>query len=123
MKPTEQEILQEITRLFTELDSATYGTERTNGRIVPPDSCKFYYNAKRLYEVADELVEKYQPTYITRNDYRFIYDSQRPLLLELDALRDRKKLQEDYLTRELEKYLLKIQGLFSCVLSYCKNVL
>lgn len=121
MEQTEVKLLQEITQLFADLNVATYGKERANGRFLPPDANKFYYSTMRLYEAIDELVEKYQPAYITESDYRFIYDSQRPLLLELNVLRDKNKLQGDYLTWELEKYLSKIEGLFICVLSYCKN--
>ena len=71
----------------------------------------------RLYEAIDELVEKYQPAYITESDYRFIYDSQRPLLLELNVLRDKNKLQGDYLTWELEKYLSKIESFGTSLIS------
>ncbi len=121
MEQTEVKLLQEITQLFADLNVATYGRERANGRFLPPDANKFYYSTMRLYKAIDELVEKYQPAYITESDYRFIYDSQRPLLLELNVLRDKNKLQGDYLTWKLEKYLSKIESLFFCVLSYCKN--
>lgn len=118
MKQTEEQLVQEIARLYSDLDSATYGKERSNGHIYPPDASKFYYSAKRMYDVADELIEKYQPAYVTLNDYRFIYDSQRTLLLELEVLKSCKKKQGNNLTWELEKYLSKIHGLFYCILSH-----
>ena len=71
--------------------------------------------------VTDELIEAYHPAYITENDYRFIYDSRRTVLLELSVMKDGNELQGDNLTWELEKHLLKIQGLFGCILLHCKS--
>ena len=118
MKQTEEQLLQEITRLYTDINTATYGRERANGQILPPNAERFYYSAKHLYEIVDELVDKYQPAYITDNDFRFIYDSQRLLIPELYIFKDRNKLKGDKLTQKLEEYLLKIQGDFSCILSF-----
>lgn len=121
MEQTEERILESINQVFDDLDAATYGKERKNGHYLPPDASLFYHRVKRLYDLVDELVDKYQPDYITGIDYRFIYDSQRTLLLDLAVLQERNKLEGEHLTWELEKYLLKIQGLFSCVLSNCRN--
>ena len=118
MKHTEEQLLQEITQTLDYLDAATYGKERTNGRFLPPNARKFYSCAKHLYEVTYELVDKFQPAYITDNDFRFIYDSQRLLIPELYIFKDRNKLKGDKLTQKLEEYLLKIQGDFSCILSF-----
>lgn len=121
MKHTEEQTLQEISRILDELDAATYGRERANGHLMPPNASNFYCCAKRLYEVTDELIKEYHPAYITESDYRFICDSRRLLLLELSVMKDENKLQGDNLTWELEKYLLKIQGLFACILSHFKS--
>ena len=121
MKQTEEQILQDITRLFSDLEVATYGRERANGRYIRPDASSFYYCAKRIYDTIEELVDVYHPDYITASDYNYILDSKRTLLLELEVFKDRNKLEGDYLTYELEKYLMKMQGLFECILSYCKN--
>ncbi|MEE3483050.1 MAG: hypothetical protein VZQ98_01855 [Bacteroidales bacterium] len=83
MKQTEEQLLQNITRLFADLEDATYGKERANGRFVPPDARNFYYCSKCIYDATDELVESYQPNYISKSDYNFIYDSKRTLLLDL----------------------------------------
>ena len=121
MKHTEEQMLQETGRLFADLEVATYGRERANGRSIRPDSRSFYYCAKHIYDTIEELVDVYQPDYITASDYNYILDSKRTLLLELEVFKDRNKLEGDYLTDELEKYLMKMKGLFECFLSYCKN--
>ena len=121
MKQTEEQILQDITRLFSDLEVSTYGRERANGRSIRPDVSSFYYCAKRIYDTIEELVDVYHPDYITASDYNYILDSKRTLLLELEVFKDRNKLEGDYLTYELEKYLMKMQGLFEYFLSYCKN--
>ena len=121
MKQKEKLMLQEIVRLFTELEVATYGKERANGRSLRPDARNFNYCAKRIYDTIEELVDGYQPDYITASDYNFICDSKRTLLLELEVFKDRNKLEDDDLTYQLEKYLVIIQGLFGRILSYCKN--
>jgi hypothetical protein len=121
MKHTEEQSLQDISRLLDDLNTATYGKERANGHLMPPNASNFYCCAKRLYDVTDELIEAYHPAYITENDYRFIYDSRRTVLLELSVMKDGNELQGDNLTWELEKYLLKIQGLFGCILLHCKS--
>lgn len=121
MEQTEKLILENINQIFDDLDAATYGRERNNGHYLSPDVSIFYHSVKHLYDLVDELVDKYQPDYITGIDYRFIYDSQRTLLPELAVFKDRCKLRGEQLTWELEKYLLKIQGLFSCVLSNCNK--
>lgn len=119
MEQTEKRILESINQLFDDLDAATYGRERNNGHYLLPDASIFYYRTKRLYNLVDELVDKYQPDYITEIDYRFINDSQRTLLLDLAVFQERNKLKGEQLTWELEKYLLKIQGLFNCILANC----
>ena len=121
MKQTEEHILQEITQLFADLEAATYGRERANGRFIPPNAKRFYYCAKRIYDTTDELVNNYQPNYVTVSDYGFICDSRRTVLRDIDVFKDRNKLEYDYLTCELDKYLQKIQELFGCILSYYRN--
>lgn len=121
MKHTEEQMLQETGRLFADLEVATYGRERANGRSIRPDARSFYYCAKHIYDTIEELVDVYQPDYITASDYNFICDSKRTLLLELEVFKDRNKLEGDYLTYELEKYLMKMQDLFGCILSQCNG--
>lgn len=122
IKHSEKQLLQEIIQILDDLDAATYGKEKANSRFLPPDTRNFYCLAKRLYEVTDELVETFQPNYITESNYYFICDSQRLLLLELSVLKERNQLQGEQLTWELEKYLMKIQGQFECISSYCKGI-
>ena len=117
MKQKEELMLQETVRLFADLKVVTYGKERANGHSIRPDTRSFYYCAKRIYDTIEELVDVYQPDYITASDYNFICDSKRTLLLELEVFKDRNKLEGDYLTYELEKYLMKMQGIFGCILS------
>lgn len=121
MKQKEELMLQETVRLFAELKVATYGKERANGHSIRPDARRFYYCAKRIYDTIEELVDDYQPDYVTANDYNYICDSKRTMLLELEVFKDRNKLEGDYLTYELEKYLMKMQGLFGRILSQCNG--
>jgi len=116
MEQTEKRILESINQIFDDLDAATYGKERNNGHFLPPDASIFYHRVKRLYDLVDELVDNYQPDYITGFDYRFINDSQRTLLPDLAVFQERNKLKGEQLTWELEKYLLRIEELFGCVL-------
>lgn len=112
MKQKEELLLQKTVRLFAELEVATYGKERANGRSIRPDARSFYYCAKRIYDTIEELVDGYQPDYITASDYNNICDSKRTLLLELEVFKEKSKLEGDYLTYELEKHLMKMHGLF-----------
>jgi len=121
MKHTEEQMLQETGRLFADLEVATYDRERANGRSIRPDARSFYYCAKHIYDTIEELVGGYQPDYITASDYNHICDSKRTLLLELEVFKDRNKLEGDYLTCELDKYFMKMQGLFGCILSQCNS--
>lgn len=121
MIKTEQLILEEIMRLLDDLDKATYGTYRANGHVIPPNASWFYSIAKRLYEQTDLLVNNYSPGYISSSDYNFIYDSQRVILLHLDVLRDNKKVAGQVLTRELENYLMELNGVFGCISTYGKK--
>ena len=122
MEMSEEQILQEIARLFVDLGVATYGKEKANGRSVRPDARTFYYCAKRIYDATDELVAHYQPDYISASKYNFIHDSRRTVLLSLDVFKDRNKKEGYNLSIELEDYYLKIQGLFDCILSHCKTI-
>lgn len=121
MKLSEEQILQDITRLFADLETATYGKERSNGRYIHPSADRFYHCAKRIYEATDELVCNCQPDYISASDYGFICDSRRTVLLSLEVFKDRNKEEGYNLTLELEDYYMKIQGLFDCILSRCKS--
>ena len=121
MIQTEQMIQKEIMRLLVDLDKATYGYYMANGRVIYPNASRFYYTAKRLYEQVDLLVNKYSPNYISSSNYMFIYNSQRVTLLHLDVLKDNKKLTGQGLTYELEKYLMKLYGIFSCISTHCKK--
>ena len=121
MKQTEKLMLQKTGRLFAELEVATYGKERANGLSIRPDARSFYYCAKRIYDTIEGLVDIYQPDYITASDYYYICDSKRTLLLELEVFKDRNKLEGDYLSYELEKYLMRMHGLFGHILSQCKS--
>ena len=121
MKQTEEQMLQNITRLFADLETATYGKERANGRSIQPNASTFYYCAKRIYDTTDELVANYQPYYITASDYNFICDSRRTVLLSLDVFKDRNKKEGYNLSIELGDYYLKILGLFDCILTHCNT--
>lgn len=121
MIKTEKQILEEIMNLLGELDNATYGEYRANFHFLPPSASWFYHTARRLYENVDILVNNYSPTYITHNDYSYIYDSQRVDLPYLDSLIYNKKLKDQKLTKELEKCLIKLHGVFRCVIEYCKT--
>ncbi len=120
MIQTEKQILKEIMSLLGELDKATYGEYKANDHFLPPSASRFYHTTRRLYENVDTLVNNYSPTYITHNDYSYIYDSPRLYLLDLNVLRY-KKLEAQELTWELEKYLIKLHGVFQCVSEYCKT--
>ncbi len=86
-------MLQNITRLFADLETATYGDYKANGHVIPPNASRFYYTTKRLYEQVDILVKDYSPNYVSSSDYMCIYDSQRIILLHLDVLKDCKKVE------------------------------
>ena len=81
MIQTEKMILGEIMRLLKDLENAAYGETKANGLIFPPNLSRFYYRAKKLYEIVDELVERFDPKYVTHTDYKFICESQRYILL------------------------------------------
>ena len=119
MIQTERMILEEIMRLLKDLENATYGETKNNGLDFPPNSSKFYYGAKKLYKIVDELVERFNPKCVTDTDYKFICESQKDTLLQLAVLKDNKKLKGMAITWALEDYLKNIQGLFSCISSYC----
>lgn len=121
MIQTEKMKLEEIMRLLKDLENATYGEFKTNGLVFSPNANRFYYSAKHLYESTDELINRFSPEYITTSDYRFICASQRVTLLQLAVLKDNKKLKGEEITWELEKYLTELQGLFSCISTYCKK--
>ena len=121
MEMSEEQILQEIARLFVDLGVATYGKEKANGRSVRPDARTFYYCAKRIYDATDELVAHYQPDYISASKYNFIHDSRRTVLLSLDVFKDRNKKEGYNLSIELGDYYLKILGLFDCILTHCNT--
>lgn len=106
MEMTEEQILQEIARLFVDLGVATYGKEKANGRSVRPNAKTFYYCAKRIYDATDELVAHYQPDYISASDYNLIHDSRRTVLLSLDVFKDTNKKEGYNLSIELEDYYL-----------------
>ena len=121
MEMTEEQILQEIARLFVDLGVATYGKEKANGRSVRPNAKTFYCCAKRIYDATDELVAHYQPDYISASDYGFICDSKRTVLLNLDVYKDKNKAEGYNLTLELEDYYLKLLSLFDCIPIQCKD--
>ena len=121
MIQTEKQIKKEIVQLFSDLEAAAYGRERANGHYICPHSSTFYRCAKRIYELTDELYESYHPDYISGTDYKFIYDSRKRLLLELNVLRDKKHTTEIELTYILEEYLLQLQGLFKSIIEYDSN--
>ena len=76
---------------------------------------------KKIYESVDELINNYGPKYVSFSDYKMISASQRDTLLQLDVIKDDKTMRDEEVTRELEKYLTKLQGLFSCISTYCKK--
>lgn len=121
MIQTEQLILEEIMRLLDDLYKATYGSYRANGNVIPSNASRFYYSAKRLYEQVDILVKDYGPDYVSPSDYKFILNSQRVTLLNLEVLKDCKKLKGQELTWELEKYLMDLYGMFSRISAHCER--
>lgn len=121
MIQTEQTIREEIRRLLEDLEKATYDDHRANGRVIQPDASRFYFTAKRLYEQVDMLVAEYSPDYVSPSDYKSIYDSQRITLLNLEMLKDNKKLKGQELTWKLEEYLMELNGLFDCISTYCNK--
>lgn len=112
MIQTEKMIVKEIVQLLNSLDAATYGEYKTNGVIIRPSISRFYHITRKLYELTDELVDKYNPQYITSSDYKFICESQRDTLFRLAVLKDNKTLDDMEITRELETYLSTLHGLF-----------
>lgn len=116
MKQTEKQIHKDILQLFFDLETATYGRERTNGHYLCPNASSFFKSAKRIYELTDELYENYHPDYISKTDYKFICDSRKRLLLMLDVLKDNKHTNDTVMTYKLEEYLLQLQGLFKGVI-------
>ena len=122
MKLSEEQILKEVIRLFSNLEDATYGKERTNGHSIHPDTGNFYVHAKRLYELTDELVADYRPDYVTLSDYQLILDSKRELLLELNVQKGKKRRSKQELTYLIEPYIMKLQGLFGKILSVANSM-
>lgn len=90
MIKTEKQILDEIMNLLGELDKATYGEYKANYHFLPPSASWFYHTARRLYENVDILVNNYSPTYITHDDYSYIYDSQKLVLVDSNVLQHKK---------------------------------
>lgn len=123
MIQTEKMILGEIMRLLKDLENAAYGETKANGLIFPPNLSRFYYRAKKLYEIVDELVERFDPKYVTHTDYKFICESQRYILRQLDVLKDNTNIKGMEVTRRLEDYLTRIQGVFSCISTYYAQIL
>lgn len=121
MIKTEKMILEEIMRLLKNLENVTYGEYRTNGIVFPPNASSFYYSAKQLYECTDELFDRFMPEYVTDSDYRFICASQKNILLQLDVLKDNKKLKGMEVIWELETYLATLHDLFHCITDYCNK--
>ena len=121
MIKTEKILLEEIMRLLKDLENATYEEAKTNGLVFPPNASKFYYSAKKLYESTDELIDRFSPEYVTDSDYKFICASQKDILLQLDVLKDNKKLKGMELTWELETYLATLHDLFHCITDYCNK--
>ena len=121
MVKTEKMIIEEIMQLLNSLENATYGEFKTSGLVFCPSANRFYNSAKKLYESVDELINNYSPKYISFSDYKMISASQRDTLLQLDVIKDDKKMKDEEVTRELEKYLAKLQGLFNCISTYCKT--
>ena len=91
MKQTEKQIRKEIVQLFFDLETATYGREWANGHCLGPNAYSFYWSAKRIYELTDELYGYYHPDYISETDNKFIYDSKRILLPKLKVLIEDKR--------------------------------
>ena len=121
MVKTEKMLLEEIMRLLKDLENATYGEFKTNGLVFCPSASRFYYSAKKIYESVDELINNYSPKYVSFSDFKMISASQRDTLLQLDVIKDDKTRKDEEVTRELEKYLTKLQGLFNCISTYCKK--
>lgn len=121
MIQTEKIKLEEIMRLYNNLEKATYGEYKTNGIVSRPSASRFYYTAKKLYESVDELIDNYSPKYISFSNSKMISASRRDTLLQLDVIKDDKTMKDEEVTWELEKYLTELQGLFDCIYTYCKK--
>ena len=110
MKMTEKNILREIARLLAELDVATYGDDNHRCRTIPPSVSRFHLCTTQIFKLIDELVANYQPDYISNSDYYYICDCERSIKLELDVLKDNKRLHGQQLTWALEPYWEKLQS-------------
>ena len=110
---SEELLLKEIVQILTNLEKATYGYDRANGNHIPPNVSQFRLCTKRLFEIVNTVVENYPHDYIDDRDLWLLYDSERLDLYNLELLDSKKNYVEYLLSDELEKYLFKIQELFS----------
>ena len=74
---------------------------------------QFRLCTKRLFEIVNTVVENYPHDYIDDRDLWLLYDSERLDLYNLELLDSKKNYVEYLLSDELEKYLFKMQSLFS----------
>lgn len=116
MKKPEIEILSEVTHLIDELEVATYGSDKHVYRTIDPSAYRFYLCAKQIYKLIDDLVAEYQPDNISNSDYYYICDCKRTTILELEVLKDNKRLHGQQLTWALEPYLDQMNDLFKSIL-------
>ena len=110
---SEELLLKEIVQILTNLEKATYGYDRANGNHIPPNVSQFRLCTKRLLEIVNTVVENYPHDYIDDRDLWLLYDSERLDLYNLELLDSKKNYVEYLLSDELEKYLFKMQSLFS----------
>jgi len=110
---SEELLLKEIVQILTNLEKATYGYDRANGNHIPPNVSQFRLCTKRLFEIVNTVVENYPHDYIDDRDLWLLYDSERLDLYNLELLDSKKNYVEYLLSDELEKYLFKMQSLFS----------
>ena len=120
---SEENLLKQIVQILTNLEKATYGYDRANGNHLPPSVGQFKLCSKRLYEIANTIIENYPHDYISDRDLLFLYDFERLDLRNLELLDSKKNNGEYGLSDELEKYLFKMQSLFSKFVQRYKNLI
>ena len=110
MEKTRNELLERIDYLCKELEKATLGEDKPNGRHLAPSADYFYSIANHIYDTIDEFFENFGLPHLSINDWQLVNDQRRNLILDIDVLRENKRIQGEELTRKLENYLSKIKG-------------
>lgn len=118
MEQTREKLYKHINYLYKELVKATYGEDKTNGHYIGPSTDRFYIITCQLYDAIDEIFENFCPPHLSINDWRLINGHKRNIILDIDVLKDNKKIQGDKLTWTLEKILSKVKGDVKCIMQF-----